>query len=139
MTPAHSTEPNPSYSADELSALSGMPRRTLRYYIQLGLLDRPIGETRAARYGWQHLARLLRIRELTEQGLSLEQIGRQLREPSAPVPAGPAPGSISVQTQVHLAPGLALLIDPAIAALSAEQLRALAREILASFQRLPNP
>ncbi|MCW5621593.1 MAG: MerR family transcriptional regulator [Burkholderiales bacterium] len=128
---------DPTYSADELAALSGFPRRTIRYYIQLGLLDRPIGETRAAHYGWQHLSRLLRIRELTEQGHSLDQIGRMFNAPTAaPTPTGPAPGTISIQSQVHLASGLALTIDPALANLSPEELRALARDVLSAYQRL---
>jgi DNA-binding transcriptional MerR regulator len=124
-----------SHSADELASLAGLPRRTIRYYIQLGLVDRPIGETRGARYGWQHLSRLLRIRELTEQGHSLDQIGRMLSGPESAPAVGPAAGSISIQSQVHLAPGLALTIDPALAHLSPEQLRALARDVLGAYQR----
>ena len=34
--------PAPSYSIDELAALAELPRRTVRYYIQQGLVDRPI-------------------------------------------------------------------------------------------------
>ena len=127
--------PDQTYSADELSAHTRLPRRTIRYYIQLGLVDRPIGETRGARYGWQHLSRLLRIRELTEQGHSLDQIGRLLNGPETAPAAQAPPGSISVLSQVHLAPGLALTIDPALAHLSPEQLRALARDVLGAWQR----
>jgi DNA-binding transcriptional MerR regulator len=135
-TPALPTSDR-TYSADELAALSGLPRRTIRYYIQLGLVDRPVGETRAAHYGWQHLSQLLRIRELTEGGYSLDQISRMLQAPVAPsAPSGPAPGTISVQSQVHLAQGLALTIDPGLANLSTEQIRALARDVLGAYQRL---
>ena len=56
------------FTADELATLANVPRRTLRYYIQLGLVDRPVGETRAAYYTRQHLRRLLEIREYTDQG-----------------------------------------------------------------------
>ena len=125
-----------TYSADELAAVSGLPRRTIRYYSPLGLVDRPVGETRAAHYGWQHLSRLLRIRELTEQGHSLEQIGRLLNGPAPEVRVGPAPGTISIQSRVHLAPGLALTIDPELANLSTEQMRVLARDVLGAYQRL---
>lgn len=125
-----------TYSADELAAVSSLPRRTIRYYIQLGLVDRPVGETRAAHYGWQHLSRLLRIRELTEQGHSLEQIGRLLNGPTPEVRVGPAPGTISIQSQVHLAPGVALTIDPELANLSTEQMRVLARDVLGAYRRL---
>lgn len=126
-----------TYSADELAALSGMPRRTIRYYIQLGLVDRPLGETRGARYGWQHLSRLLRIRELTEQGHSLDQIGQLLSTPPSPtLPTTPPPGSISVQSQIHLAPGLSLVVDSSLAPLSPEQLRTLARAVLTTYEHL---
>lgn len=124
------------YSVDELTAASGLPRRTIRYYIQLGLVDRPVGETRAAHYGWQHLSRLLRIRELTERGHSLEQISRLLNGPPREVRVGPTPGTISIQSRVHLAPGLALTIDPDVANLSTEQMRLLARDALRAYERL---
>jgi DNA-binding transcriptional MerR regulator len=130
-------EANRHYSADELSALSGTPRRTLRYYIQMGLVDRPIGETRAAHYTWKHLGQLLRIRQYIEAGLSLERIGQLLASESAPadVPLPPpAPGSIVVQSHVHLAPGVQLVIDPAQAGLSGEALRAFVRAVVAAYQ-----
>jgi DNA-binding transcriptional MerR regulator len=123
------------YTADELSALSGTPRRTIRYYIQLGLVDRPIGETRAAHYTWKHLGQLLRIREYTEAGLSLERIGQVLAaEAQAPaVPQlPPAPGSIVVQSHIHIAPGVQLVIDPAQSRLSGEALRELVRTVVAA-------
>jgi DNA-binding transcriptional MerR regulator len=126
-----------TYSADELSSLSGTPRRTIRYYIQLGLVDRPEGETRAAFYTWQHLNQLLRIRELTEQGVSLDRIAQRLKTPetlasaSAPV----SPGSISVRSHLQIAAGVSVEIDPALASLTPEQLRAFARDILAAYQR----
>lgn len=136
------TDPTPDdsrqYSADELSALSGTPRRTLRYYIQMGLVDRPIGETRAAHYTWKHLGQLLRIRQYVEAGLSLERIGQLLASESAPsdVPMPPpAPGSVVVQSHVHVAPGVQLVIDPAQAGLSGEALRALVRAVVAAYQK----
>jgi DNA-binding transcriptional MerR regulator len=126
-----------TYSADELSTLCGMPRRTIRYYIQLGLVDRPEGETRAAFYTWQHLNQLLRIRELTEQGVSLDRIAQRLKstetiaKSSNPV----SPGTISVRSHLQIAAGVSVEIDPAFANLSPEQLRAFARDILAAYQR----
>ena len=70
-----------TYSLQELAALVELPERTVRYYIQLGLVDRPEGETRAARYGERHLEQLLEIRKWQRAGLSLERI-RELVEPS---------------------------------------------------------
>ena len=51
MKPAEAPE---TLTLDELAALVDLPKRTVRYYIQLGLVDRPEGETRAARYGPRH-------------------------------------------------------------------------------------
>jgi DNA-binding transcriptional MerR regulator len=128
---------HPRYSADELAAAAGLPRRTIRYYIQLGLVDRPIGETRAAHYGWRHLGQLLRIRELSEEGLSLEAIRARLQSPGPATPvAAPSPGTLQVMTHVTLAPGVSLVVDPAAAGLSADALRQLAREIVATCRRL---
>lgn len=127
-----------TYSADELAAHAGVPRRTIRYYIELGLVDRPIGETRAAYYTWQHLQQLLAIRRYTEQGFSLERIRELLTSPAEPPAATRAarPGDIMVQSHVTLAPGLELVIEPGLAQLTPEQLRHLARETLAALERV---
>ena len=124
------------YSADELAALTQTPRRTIRYYIQLGLLERPIGETRAAYYTPKHVGQLLEIRRLTEAGLSLEAISSRLKGemPESELPA--SPGSVAVLSHLHLGPGLELVIDPGRAELRPEELHRLARQVLAAYQRL---
>ncbi len=124
------------YALDELEALSGLPRRTIRYYIQLALVDHPVGETRAASYGWKHLSQLLRIRELSDEGLSLEAIRTRLQSPPSPAPHTPAPGTVRVASHLNLRPGVELVIDPAVAGLTPEQLRQLARDIVAACDRL---
>lgn len=132
------TTPDRHYSADELATLANVPRRTLRYYIQLGLVDRPIGETRAAYYTWAHLHQLLEIRRLTEQGFSLERVQQLLDSRAEPPAAATAlrAGSITVQSHLHLAPGVELVIDPERSGLTPEQLRRFAREALAAFTRI---
>ena len=50
---------NPSYPLADLCVLADLTPRTVRYYVQIGLVDRPEGETRAARYGPPHLEQLL--------------------------------------------------------------------------------
>ena len=132
------TTPDRRYSADELATLANVPRRTLRYYIQLGLVDRPIGETRAAYYTWAHLHQLLDVRRLTEQGFSLERVQELLAGRAEPPAAATAPraGSITVRSHLHLAPGVELVIDPERAGLTPEQLRRFAREALTAFSRI---
>ena len=126
------------YSLDQLAGLAGVPRRTVRYYIQLGLVDRPIGETRAAHYTWQHLRQLLEVRRLTEQGFSLERVRELQTQGSGPAAAAipaPRPGSLTVQSHVHLADGVELVVDPARAHLTPEALRQFARDAIAAYER----
>jgi DNA-binding transcriptional MerR regulator len=126
-----------TFTLEELATAAGVNARTVRYYIQLSLLDPPVGQTRAARYTWQHLRRLLEVKRLTEQGFSLDRV-RELLESPAPTARtafSPRPGEVSVRSHVHLAPGLELVIDPGRAGLSSEQLRKVARDLVAAYAR----
>ena len=71
--------PTPSYPLSDLCVLADLSPRTVRYYVQIGLVDRPEGETRAARYGATHLEQLLLIKKWTAAGLSLERIRELLQ------------------------------------------------------------
>lgn len=117
------------FSLDELSGLSGLPARTVRYYIQEGVVDRPEGIRRGAWYEHRHLEQLLAIRRWQAAGLSLERIRELVRRRAGDddVPSAPRrPGDIAVWSHVALAEGLELLIEPGRAGLSPEQLRRLA-------------
>ena len=74
------------YTFEELCAISELSSRTLRYYIQIGLLDKPIGQTRAAHYLSFHLEKILRIKQLTVAGISLERIREVLSGEPMPLP-----------------------------------------------------
>ena len=126
------------YSLDELATLTGVNRRTVRYYIQQGLLDRPEGAKRGAYYTQRHLEQLLEIRKWQRAGLSLERIRELLAGPEGvePPPRRRRPGEVSVLSHIHLGDGLTLVVDPEAAHLSPEQIRALAREISAALERL---
>ena len=132
--------PADRYTLEELERLSGVSRRTIRYYIQLGLVARPLGETRAAFYSWQHLNDLLSIRRLTEAGLSLDAVRAQLRAATpgsaSAAPTAAAPGTVQLKSHVVLAPGLEFIVDPAHARLSPQRLRQLARELADRFAQL---
>ena len=122
---------DPVFTLDQLCTLAGCPKRTVRYYVQLGLVDRPVGETRAARYGRRHLEQLLRIRQLTESGVSLERIRDVLGGAAPPVPArAREPGSVQVRSHVWLAPGVELQIDPEEAGMPAERLHDFVRAVM---------
>jgi len=69
---------------DDLCELTGYSRRTIRYYIQEGLLDPPAGRGRGGFYFDSHLDRLREIRFLKEKGLELSAIQEYLRKGTAP-------------------------------------------------------
>ena len=119
------------FTLDQLCTLADCPKRTVRYYVQLGLVDRPVGETRAARYGRRHLEQLLQIRQLTEAGVSLERIRDVLAGGSPPVPPkARAPGSVQLRSHVLVAPGVELQIDPEEAGMPAERLHEFVRAVM---------
>lgn len=69
-----------TFNLDELSSLTEQSKRTIRYYIQIGLLDKPTGVGRGSHYTTQHLNQLLEIRKWQQAGLSLERIQELLRD-----------------------------------------------------------
>jgi len=112
-------------SLDELCALVDLPRRTVRYYIQLGLVDRPTGETRAAQYGTHQVEQLLQVRKWTEAGVSLERIRDLLSGEAPPVPARPrGTGTVEVWSHLVLDDGVEITLEPGRAGLGPEEVRA---------------
>ena len=71
-------------SLEQLATLTGVPARTIRYYIARGLLDRPQGEKRGAYYEPRHAEQLAAIRRWQESGLSLERVAELLQRSAAP-------------------------------------------------------
>ncbi|MBM3478115.1 MAG: MerR family transcriptional regulator [Alphaproteobacteria bacterium] len=122
----------PSFGIDEIAGLAELPRRTVRYYIQAGLVDPPEGAGRGARYGRRHVEQLLQIRKWQLAGLSLERIAEIMRRPDADAPLPPAPrrpGTVEVWSHLVVADGVELVIEPGRARLSPEQVRALFRAV----------
>ena len=119
------------FSLDDLCKLTDFSTRTIRYYMQLGLVDRPIGETRAAHYTQKHLDQLILIKRLTESGISLERVGEVLAGGEPPVAVKHRqPGSVDVKSHIYLAPGVELQISAEEAGMSPEQLRTLMKELI---------
>ncbi len=61
---------------EDLSTYSGLSLRTLRYYIQEGILQGPDSRGKYARYSQEHLDRIELIRRLKELRLPLQEIGQ---------------------------------------------------------------
>jgi len=99
------------YNIDELADLGGVSRRTVRYYVQEGLLPAPQGVGRGRHYGRPHLDRLLEVKAWQEAGLTLDEIrarraprtagGRPAFRPAQPLPR-------STWRRLALAPGVEL-------------------------------
>jgi DNA-binding transcriptional MerR regulator len=131
--------PAPSYSIDELASLAELPRRTVRYYIQQGLVDRPVGEKRAAYYTASHLEQLLTIRKWQHAGLSLDRIREILAGPDTGTlpPARPrGAGTVEVWSHLVVADGIEVTMEPSRAGLSPEQVRAFFRGVTALYEHL---
>jgi DNA-binding transcriptional MerR regulator len=68
-----------TYTIDQICEMTGVPRRTVRYYVEEGLLERPIGRGRGGNYLDSHVERLRKIKSLQEQGWTLSSIERHLK------------------------------------------------------------
>jgi len=120
-----------TFSLDEVCTLTDFSKRTVRYYMQLGLVDRPIGETRSAHYLEVHIDQLLRVKKLTDAGVSLERIREVLAGEESPVSERKRkPGSIEVKSHLFIAPGIELQISPEEAGMSPDQVRLLIKELM---------
>jgi DNA-binding transcriptional MerR regulator len=130
---------NPTFTLDELCTLSDTAKRTARYYMQLGLVDGPIGSTKAAHYVSRHLEQLLKIRQLSQAGVSLERIREVLSGKAPPVPPRTRkPGSVEVRSHLLIADGVELQISPDESGLSPQQVRSLVRAVMKAYQDIAN-
>jgi DNA-binding transcriptional MerR regulator len=68
------------YTINDLSELTGYSRRTIRYYIQEGLLDSPAGRGKGGFYFESHLLQLHLIKKLQESGMSLSSIAKYIEK-----------------------------------------------------------
>ncbi len=128
------------YTLEELAALVDTSQRTVRYYIQQGLVSRPVGEKRGAYYKQSHLEQLLEIKKWQTAGLSLERIKELLV--SGPDDALVPPlrkkevGDVSVLSHIYISDGIELQVDPLQADLSPEQLRSLIKSIISVHNKI---
>ncbi|HEU4565317.1 MAG TPA: MerR family transcriptional regulator [Gemmatimonadaceae bacterium] len=101
-----------TYDLAELADLADVSPRTVRYYIQQGLLPSPGARGPGARYDRAHLDRLRLIRRLQREHLPLAEIRRRLEELDAEsvralaeAPASYRPGSSALEYVQRLLAG----------------------------------
>lgn len=153
-------EPEPLLSIDELADRAEVSRRTVRFYVQRGLLPAPRGLGRGRHYDASHLHALMRIRAWQEAGVPLAVIARRLQagdmeseSPERGAGAGMHPGTadraraalsavgaggayvppVTVWTHAQLADGVTLQLRDR--ALNDSQRRALARAVARILDR----
>jgi DNA-binding transcriptional MerR regulator len=68
------------YTIEALSELTGFTRRTIRYYVQEGLIDPPAGRGRGGFYYDSHLQRLLQIKAYQQKGMGISAMAAILKE-----------------------------------------------------------
>ena len=127
-----------TYTLEEVASLVELPRRTVRYYIQSGLVDRPEGIAKGAYYTQQHVEQLLLVRKWQLAGLSLERIGEVMKQPtSGPLPPAPRrAGTVEVWSHLVVADGIELTLEPGRAGLSPEQVRAFFRAVTQAYEQV---
>ena len=103
------------YNIETLAKLAGLTRRTVRYYVQRGLLKPPAGGGRGSYYTEEHLQQLRKIQNWSEQGVPLIHMKDMLEGKEAPVQLD-LPTGIQTTTWVHssLADGIELTHRPGL-------------------------
>jgi DNA-binding transcriptional MerR regulator len=105
----------PPYAIGDLADLGGVSRRTVRYYVQEGLLPPPLGVGRGNHYGTEHLDQLLRVKAMQEAGRTLDEIrialdgGQRLAAATGSLDVTPPPRTL--WRRVALAPGVELHVS----------------------------
>lgn len=87
----------------ELADRAGVSIRTVRYYIQQGLLPSPEARGPGAHYSEEHLERLLLVKRLQREHLPLAEIRRVLDAKGNPGPdaSNPAPDPLGARQYIR--------------------------------------
>ena len=116
-------------SLNDLARKSGVPERTIRYYISRGLIPGPMRGGRGAEYTEEHLAGIQNVRRLQSGGMTLAEIEYQFAKHSGYLRHAIAPESwsmyrispdVTVQVRDGLSPWRIKHLRSAIARLAAE-------------------
>ena len=114
----------------ELSEASGIPARTIRFYISRGLLDGPVKAGRGAVYTEEHLARLEQIKKLQGEGRMLSEIGDLL----SARPAGPPLAPPTAWWQHAIADDVVVMVRAGASPWRMKQIRAALEKLAAAVQ-----
>ena len=116
-------------SLNQLAKKSGVPERTIRYYISRGLIPGPVRGGRGAEYTPEHLAGIQNVRQLQSAGMTLAEIEYECARHAGDRRPAIAPESwsmyrispdVTVQVRDGLSPWRIKQLRSAIARLAAE-------------------
>ena len=116
-----------NYNIHELEKLANTTTRTIRYYIQLGLVDRPLGTKKLATYSNKHLEQLLCIKQWKAAGLNLSRIANLLARKIVDSEQPTLIGDTVVICRIALSAGISLDINRHVSKLSEQELQALCK------------
>jgi len=102
----------PLLSIGEIADRTGVSRRTVRYYVQRGLIDAPIGRGRGSGYSQAHVEQIERVLRLQREGVTLDTI-EQLPEGGDNAAAPQEAATPTIVLRIELQPGVRLEIDAA--------------------------
>ncbi len=92
--------PEPRFSIAELEEAVGVPRRTIRYYINEGIVPPAIGQGRSASYDRTHVEALTLAKELRDRNLSISEIRQIMTADQTPQPPQ-EPGDNWLRFELH--------------------------------------
>lgn len=95
------------YNIEELAELTGFTRRTIRYYVQEGLIEPPAGRGRGGFYYDSHLKRLLQIKALQEKGMGISSIASLQNKTSSDMASCPR----NIMVRYEIVPGIELNVS----------------------------
>tara|TARA_Y100000296_G_scaffold79802_1_gene104310 strand:+ start:313 stop:723 length:411 start_codon:yes stop_codon:yes gene_type:complete len=127
------------YSIEQLEELTGFARRTIRFYIQQGLVEAPFGARKTPRYTQKHVEQLLKVRQYKEAGLNLKRIAQILSsgsESNAGHELIKQTGSVSLISRIQIGSGVTLDIDRSQCSLNDDHIRDLASEIHSLIKKI---
>ena len=133
------------YTIQELSELTGLPRRTIHFYVQQEIIPPPEGAGLGAYYTDIHLLRLKLVPILRQQGLRLDDIREKfqgggeaelvkLYQRSEKITVKPAPSRPAQQNYTHyqLPAGVVLMAPATLNPLERQKLA----DLLSAAQRI---